>query len=227
MGEGATAAVEKNKEITIELTKVTWKMPIIKVSDRKKLRLIKDIDSCKTLLCALRTWDLCEFPVLPRNTSHSWTVKSSSLLEKPRFVLFGLQTDRKKNMETDDGRFDHGQLKNLKVHVLTSEVYPYEDFRTVFKNNKAGILYKAYTDIQKSYNERDYCEPFYYQNTFFKIMFQSSLLICHTRTITIEFETDTVIPEKTAAYCLILHDQIVTYNPFRGDVRKFLISYTL
>ncbi|KAF0687988.1 Uncharacterized protein FWK35_00031472, partial [Aphis craccivora] len=29
----------------------------------------------------------------------------------------------------------------------------------------------------------------------------------------VEFETDTVIPEKTAAYCLILHDQIITYKP--------------
>jgi len=36
----------------------------------------------------------------------------------------------------------------------------------------------------------------------------------------IEFETVTVIPENTAAYCLILHDLIITYNPFSGDVRK-------
>ena len=132
---------------------------------------------------AFRTWDLCEYPVLPRNISHSWTVKSSSLFEKPRFVLFGLQTDRKKNVENDTGRFDHCQLKNLKVH-LNSEVFPYENFRADFKNNTTSILYKAYTDFQKSYYERDYCEPFY-QNIFFKIMFQSSLLIYHTRTITL------------------------------------------
>jgi hypothetical protein len=25
---------------------------------------------------------------------------------------------------------------------------------------------------------------------------------------------------NTTAYCLILHDQIITYNPFSGDVRK-------
>ncbi|XP_050066339.1 uncharacterized protein LOC126555458 [Aphis gossypii] len=88
--------VEKNKKITIELIKVIWKMPIIRVNDKEKLKLLKVIDSRKTLSCAFRTWDLCEYPVLPRNTSHSWTIKSSSLLEKPRFILFGLQTDRKK-----------------------------------------------------------------------------------------------------------------------------------
>ncbi|XP_025197055.1 uncharacterized protein LOC112595880 [Melanaphis sacchari] len=107
VGVGATQNVEKNKKNTIELTKVAWKMPIIKVCDKEKLKLIKVIDSGETLSCAFRTWDLCEYPVLRRNSSHSWTVKSRSLLEKPRFILFGLQTDRKKNIQTDAGQFDH------------------------------------------------------------------------------------------------------------------------
>jgi len=227
VGQGATAAVDKNKKITIELTKVTWKMPIIKVSDKEKLKLLKVLDSRKTLSCAFRTWDLCEYPVLPRNTSHSWTVKSSSLLEKPRFVLFGLQTDRKKNIEVDAGRFDHCQLKNLKVH-LNSEVYPYEDFRADFKNNTTSILYKAYTDFQKSYYERDYSEPLLSKHIFqnyvpivvVDLSYQNDNVKSSTVDLRIDFETDTVIPEKTAAYCLILHDQIITYNPFSGDVRK-------
>ncbi|KAL4084371.1 hypothetical protein QTP88_028194 [Uroleucon formosanum] len=227
VGDGATAAVDKNKKITIELTKVTWKMPIIKVSDKEKLNLLKVLDSCKTLSCAFRTWDLCEYPVLPRNTSHSWTVKSSSLLEKPRFVLFRLQTSRKNNIETDAGRFDHCQLKNLKVH-LNSEVYPYEDFRADFKNNTTIILYKAYTDFQKSYYERDYCKPLLSKHIFqtyvpivvVDLSYQNDNVKSSTVDLRIDFETDTVIPEKTAAYCLILHDQIITYNPFSGDVRK-------
>ncbi|KAL4092500.1 hypothetical protein QTP88_027001 [Uroleucon formosanum] len=227
VGEGTTTAVDKNKKITIELTKVTWKMPIIKVSDKEKLKLMKVLDSRKALSCAFRTWDLCEYPVLPRNTSHSWTVKSSSLLEKPRFVLFGLQTCRKNNIEVDAGRFDHCQLKNLKVH-LNSEVYPYEDFRADFKNNTTSILYKAYTDFQKSYYEREYCKPLLSKHIFqnyvpivvVDLSRQNDNVKSSTVDLRIEFETDTVLPEKTAAYCLILHDQIITYNPFSGDVRK-------
>ncbi|KAE9526213.1 hypothetical protein AGLY_013844 [Aphis glycines] len=227
VGAGATEHVEKNKKITIELTKVAWKMPIIKVTDKEKLKLLKVLDSRKTLSCAFRTWDLCEYPVLPRNTSHSWTIKSSSLLEKPRFILFGLQTDRKKNIEIDAGRFDHCQLKNLKVH-LNSEVFPYEDFRADLKKNTTSLLYKAYTDFQKSYYERDYCEPLLSKNVFqtyvpivvVDLSHQNDNVKSSTIDLRIEFETDTVIPEKTAAYCLILHDQIITYNPFSGDVRK-------
>ncbi|XP_050063263.1 uncharacterized protein LOC126552595 [Aphis gossypii] len=182
---GTPENVEKNKKITIELIKVIWKMPIIRVNDKEKLKLLKVIDSRKTLSCAFRTWDLCEYPVLPRNTSHSWTIKSSSLIEKPRFILFGLQTDRKKNIENDAGRFDHCQLKNLKVHLnyLNSEVFPYEDFRADFKNNTISLLYKAYTDFQKSYYERVYSEPLL-SKMFFKHVFQSSLSIYRIRMIT-------------------------------------------
>ena len=227
VGTGATENVEKNKKITIELSKVVWKMPIIRVSDKEKLKLLKVIDSRKTISCAFRTWDLCEYPVLPRNTSHSWTIKSSSLLEKPRFILFGLQTDRKKNIENDAGRFDHCQLKNLKVH-LNSEVFPYEDFRADFINKTTSLLFKAYTDFQKSYYERDYCEPLLSKHIFQNYVTIAVVDLSHQNDnvksssidLRIEFETNTSIPQNTAAYCLILHDQIITYNPFSGDVRK-------
>ncbi|KAL4127488.1 hypothetical protein QTP88_011655 [Uroleucon formosanum] len=173
VGAGATAAIEKNKKITIELTKVLWKISIIKVSDKEKLRLLK----------------------IEKKISKS--------------TLDGLITVK---------------LKNLKVH-LNSEVYPYEDFRADFKNNTTSILYKAYTDFQKSYYERDYSEPLLSKHIFqnyvpivvVDLSCQNDNVKSSTVDLRIEFETDTVIPENTAAYCLILHDQIITYNPFSGD----------
>ncbi|XP_050062956.1 uncharacterized protein LOC126552307 [Aphis gossypii] len=204
-----TTPNEKLKKVAIELNKIIWKMPIIRVSDKEKIKLLKVLDSRKPVACAFRNWDLCEYPVLPQNTSHSWTVKSSSLLEKPRFALIGLQTDRKNNLFNPSGRFDHCYLKNLKVH-LNSEVYPYEDFRADFTNNVTAILYKAYAEFQKSYYEREIVD----------LLRQNDNVKSSTVDLRIEFETDKAIPAKTAAYCLILHDQIITYNPFNGDVRK-------
>ncbi|XP_022160906.1 uncharacterized protein LOC111027011 [Myzus persicae] len=133
-------------------------MPVIRGSDKEKIQLLKVLDSRKPLSCAFRNFDLCEYPVLPRNISHSWTVKLSSLLEKPRFALIGFQTDRKNNLLNPSVRFDHCYLKNLKIH-LNSEVFPYEDFRSDFINNVTTILYKAYADFQKSNYDREYSEP--------------------------------------------------------------------
>ncbi|KAF0752267.1 Uncharacterized protein FWK35_00021401, partial [Aphis craccivora] len=109
--------VEQNKKITIELTKILWKMPIIKNMGSLRISL------------------------LPKNTSHSWTIKSSNLLEKPRFVLIGFQTNRKNNTTLDAGQ-------------------------TTFKTNKLPYCTRAYTDFQKSYYERDYCEPLLSKHTY-------------------------------------------------------------
>jgi len=219
--------IVKNKKVSLTLNKILWKMPITKVNDREKLRLLKVLDSRKPLSCAFRTWDLCEYPTLPTNTTHSWTVKSSSLLEKPRFVIIGFQTDRKNNLLKQSGRFDSCNLKNLKIH-LNSEVYPYEDFQANFSDKLTAVLYKSYTDFQKSYYDRDHYAPLLSKDIFqtnlpvivVDLSRQNDNVKSSTVDMRIEFETTQSIPEKTAAYCLILHDQIITYNPFNGDVRK-------
>jgi hypothetical protein len=221
------ASKENNKKVTISVTKVLWKMPVVKVSDKEKLKLLKVLDSRKPLSCAFRTWDLCEYPTLPTNSSHSWTVKSSSVLEKPRFAIIGFQTNRKNNLSEPSGRFDDCYLKNLKVH-LNSEVYPYENFNADFSNRLTSILYKSYTDFQKSYYDQDHCAPLLSKYIFDKfspiivvdLSRQNDNVKSSTVDMRIEFETTQSVPENTTAYCLILHDQIITYNPFNGDVRK-------
>ncbi|VVC42804.1 Hypothetical protein CINCED_3A024183 [Cinara cedri] len=201
-------------------------MPIVKFNDMEKLKLLKVLDSRKPLTCAFRTWDLCEYPVLPENTTHSWTVKSSSLLEKPRFAIIGFQTDRKNNLQNPSGRFDNCSLKNLKVH-LNSEVYPYEDFRADFSNSLTAILYKMYTEFRKSYYDLPYGDPLLSRkqfNTYAPLIAvefrQNDNVKSSTVDLRIEFDKQTNILPKISTYCLILHDQIITYNPFNGDVRK-------
>jgi hypothetical protein len=119
-------------------------MPIVKVSDREKIRLLKVINNQKPLTCAFRSWELCEYPFLPQNTSHSWKVKTSNKLEKPRYVIIGFQTDRKNSSSKAMSFFDHCKIKNVKVY-LNSEVFPYEDFQSDFTKNKMATLYHAYT----------------------------------------------------------------------------------
>lgn len=40
--------------------------------------------------------------------------------------------------------------------------------------------------------------------------------------VRIEFETTANVPDNTTAYCLIIHDRIVEYNPMEQDVRKIM-----
>ena len=40
--------------------------------------------------------------------------------------------------------------------------------------------------------------------------------------VRLEFESKTIFPDNTSAYCLILHDRVVEYNAVSGDVRKLM-----
>ncbi|XP_060881923.1 uncharacterized protein LOC132953550 [Metopolophium dirhodum] len=154
----AVVDAPKLKDAKINITKILWRMPIVRVSDREKIRLLKVVNSQKPLTCTFRSWELCEYPFLPQNTSHSWKVKTSNKLEKPRYVIIGFQTDRKNSTSKAMSYIDHCKIKNLKVY-LNSEVFPYEDFQSDFNKNNMATLYRAYAEFQKSYYGHDDVTP--------------------------------------------------------------------
>ncbi|KAL4112069.1 hypothetical protein QTP88_015917 [Uroleucon formosanum] len=76
-GDMATDSVQTLvKKVKVQLTRVLWKVPVVKVDDRERLRLMKIIDSKKMKNCAFRNWELCEYPNLPQTSKHSWMVKT-------------------------------------------------------------------------------------------------------------------------------------------------------
>ena len=75
-------------EIDIELFKIQWRMPHVLLNEVNKLSLLRTLESGRYLTMSFRSWDLYEFPLLQNTTKHSWTVKTSTQLEKPRYVIF-------------------------------------------------------------------------------------------------------------------------------------------
>ncbi|KAE9522667.1 hypothetical protein AGLY_016940 [Aphis glycines] len=64
----------KLKDVKINITKIMWRIPIVKVSDKEKIKLLKVVNNQEPLICVFRPWELYEYPFLPQNTSHSWKV---------------------------------------------------------------------------------------------------------------------------------------------------------
>ncbi len=205
---------DQKETYKLKLNKVLWKMPHITVSDYQKLKLFKQFESNKDLTIAFRKWELHEHPQLQQSKVHTWAVKSSSQLEKPRFIIIGFQTDLKNKQEKNMSTFNHCNLVNLKVY-LNSEMFPYDNLNLDFYNNKFSILYDMYAQFQKTYYYRNYCQPCLNPINF-KIQVPLVVIDCSQQNedllkagavdIRIEFETEKAIPANTAAYCLILHD---------------------
>nr|XP_012232163.1 PREDICTED: uncharacterized protein LOC105677860 [Linepithema humile] len=123
----------------IELLKIQWRMPHVVLSEVNKLSLLRTLESGRYLSMCFCSWDLYEFPMLQNTTKHSWAVKAATQLEKPRYVIFALQTGRKNVLSENTAQFDACKLTNVRLH-LNSDFYPYDDMNLDFDRNRYAIL---------------------------------------------------------------------------------------
>lgn len=155
-----------------------------------------------------------------------WAVKTVAYLNRPRYVVIGLQTNRNSVHGTSAVEFDHCTVSELRLH-LNSQIYPYNMNEFDVDGGLYSELYDMYARIQSSYYNG--IEP----TNLFKISygaFQDYPLFAFdtSRTnesltnssvdIKVEIKTSENIPANTSAYCLILYDNEFTYSPFDGLV---------
>ena len=214
------------EDYKVVVQKVVWKIPHISVSDVEKLRLFKYLESNRDLNLAFRSWELHEYPVLQETMRHTWAVKSTSLVARPRFLIFALSTDRKNKVKKNITVFNHCNLTNFKLY-LNSEMYPHGNLNLNFDTKQWAILYEMYASFQKSFYYRQHGEPCYEPIKFHGVCpfvvvdcsRQNETLKTGAIDIRLEFETSKNIPANTTAFCLILHDRLVKYNPLTNIVR--------
>lgn len=222
------AILSANDEIKFNITKLQWRIPHITVADKAKLSLLRNIESGRPIELSFRSWDLYEYPLLPLTTNHTWSVKTSNQLEKPRFVIFGLQTDRKNQKGKDMSKFDNCSITDVKVH-LNSESFPYDDLNIGFNLQRYALLYSMYTKFQQSYYGVS-SQPLLSRTKFVNDV-PITVIDCSNQNesiktgpvdVKLEFKTSANVPANTSAYCLLLHDRIVEYNPLTNEVRKHM-----
>ncbi|XP_050454178.1 uncharacterized protein LOC126852926 [Cataglyphis hispanica] len=216
-------------EPKIILLKIQWRMPHVVLNDINKLALLCTLDSGRYLSIAFRSWDLYEFPLLQSTTKHSWTVKAATQLEKPRYVIFALQSGRKNVLLQDPSMFDDCKLTNVKLY-LNSDFYPYDDMNLNFEKNKIAVLYDMYSKFRKTYYGCDKDKALF-NLAKFKTLGPIVVIDCSrqnesiksaTVDVRIEFDCKENVPSNTTAYCLIIHDRVVEYNPLTNVVRRIV-----
>ena len=224
---------QASAEPKITLSKIQWKMPHVVLNDVNKLSLLRTLEGGRYLSMCFRSWDLYEFPLLQSTTKHSWAVKTTSQLEKPRYVIFALQTGKKNEPSQNVSQFDVCNLTNMKL-FLNSDFYPYDDMNLDFERKKYAVLYDMYVKFQKTYYGNDNHDAmlsigeFLLHGPFVVIdcSRQNESIKSVTVDIRIEFECKENIPLNITVYCLIIHDRVIEYNPLTNVIRKIvLISF--
>lgn len=209
----------------IIINKIVWRVPHVKVADRERINLLKHLEKDRAITLTYRNWDLYEYPLIPQTRKHTWSIKTSSQIEKPRFVIVALQTNRKHNSEMSMAEFDHCNVRDVRV-FLNSTYFPYEGLNVSFSDDKFSLLYEQYARFQQCYYGRR-SEPLMTLKEF-KDVAPLFVIDCSRQheslkgsiDVRIEIETDVEIPDQTAAYCLILNDCIFEYRPLSNIVKK-------
>lgn len=222
----------RNDMLLCVVNKVQWKIPHITLSDHAKLQMMKTIQHKDEIPLTYRSWDLYELPTLPQTTRHSWNVKTTTQVTKPRYVVVAFQTNRNMIADQDATAFDHCNISDIKVH-MNNERYPYDDMNLNFVEGNYLELFNMFTKIQQTYyNETSNFNPVtmnlnqdvnidsFGMNPIF--VFDCSRSDERIKNgmvdVRIEMETRINFHPNTAAYCLIIHDNLVRYSPFTGHV---------
>lgn len=219
-----------NAKYDIQIKKIQWKMPVVEASELNKIALLKVLDKKKDITISFRTWQLFEQPQMPANADHyTWQVKTSLVTEKPRYIIFAMQHNKKEHLDRDASSFDNCNLACVKAY-LNSVAYPSEDFRFDFTKNWAQV-YEAYSNFQRIYYGREEAAPLLSMNEFAK---QGLVFIDCTRqneslktgVIDLSLHIETTATKNfgagTSAYCLIIYDKIIQYNPFNNLVQTIV-----
>lgn len=214
--------------VKVVLNKIIWKVPHITVDDEERLKLLKLIEKEKSLFIPFRSFETFEYPELGTTKKVVWNLKTASKLEKPRFIIIGLQKGRKNVLTKDCSVFDHCNLTNVKV-FLNSIAYPYDNLNLDFAKNNFTLLYDMYTSFQESYYEKSIRNPILSPSTFLSnapiividTSKQNDSATASSVDVQLEIEASESLTGVTA-YCLLIHDRIVEYVPFTREVRKLV-----
>lgn len=90
------------------------------------------------------------------------------------------------------------------------------------------MFYQGYADFQKYYYERAIAQPYLSREQYKDIgpficidcSRQNDDVKTSTIDLRIEIEAEKNFPTDMYAYCLVIHDRVIKYNPFSGEVRK-------
>lgn len=223
-------AIKNIAPIEVTVKRIAWRLPVIKVSDKEKLQLLSYVENNISIPIAFRSWDLYEYPMLPASHKNIWNVKTSTQLEKPRYVILGFQHARNNEPTKNMSEFDHSNFHNARLY-LNSQYYPYDSFECDFEKGTYSLLYEAFADFKRSYyginTSNIPINPAHFKTKTPLIVFDCSRQNDSFRSngggaidIKLEMEFKKVLTTNVTAYCLIIYDSLFEYNILTSVVRK-------
>lgn len=217
---------DNDTKAEIQIESIVLKVVHTVPNDQIKLALLQEIKKNNSIILPFMKWELHELPSLKAGAKREiWAVKTASALESPRFVIVGFQTDRSGNVKRYPTAFDNINISNIRLS-LNSDYWPNERMQLDFSQNDYMQAYRNYAKFYKSFAgvKRPLLLDFVAFKTHCLFVIDCSRreesMKATTVDIKLDFEADEGFPDKTKAFCLIIHDCMKEYLPLSDIVRS-------
>ena len=140
---------DKIKPGKIVLTKLSWRMPIIKLSDKRSIQLLSDVKDKKVLPIEFLSRQCESIELNSGQRNLDWRLSVATGSERPRYVMLAFQKNRYNNDQVNSAVFDNLNVRNAYVE-FNSERYPYQNLDLDFSNNKFASGYQMLIDFYKN-----------------------------------------------------------------------------
>lgn len=222
-GAGEASGITKGK---ITINSMELKVNHIYPNDALKVELLEAMKTDNPIMMPYRKWEIHELPSLAAgSTSEIWTVKTTSYIDCPRYVICCFQTKRKNEAGADPTLFDNIDISDVRL-VLNGEYIPQENLRMNFKTRDYSEAYSNYYKFAASYGYPRKSSLLTYSNFTDRCLFvidcsrRDESFKSSTIDVKLEIESRSGFPDNTRAYCIIAHDCIMEYLPLSEVVRK-------
>ena len=209
----------------IKLSKFSWYIPHVKPNLAKETQILNDIKNKVNYKVAYKRFS-SEKQTVPGGKDWSWRLATSTLPDKPRFIIIGFQEVKNEKIdEWDNSKFNHGNLKNVYVN-LDSRRYPAIDYDLDFRKNDFCRMFKEAISFNKkcfgitdTVNMTPFDYKDYYPIYVVDVSNQSDEIKGRVTDITIKMSFAKT-PQNLEATAIIVTDRIVTFS---SDGSKFAV----
>lgn len=216
-------------EVEFKISKISWEVPHVTLSDEANLELHETLRSRPDILASYRRWELHELHALPQSNKTVWRLKNANQSDKPRCVLVAFQQNKIGRKDTNATDLSNADITNLKLQLNSTE-FPYQRMNLNFKDNDYLMAYHYYKNFRKFYYNKssmnkcilDYQD--FKNNPIFVIdcSRQEESLKESPVDVRLEIEAAANFEAGTKVYALILHDNVIQYNPFTEMVTRVI-----
>ena len=211
----------------IVLSKFTWRMPQLRISDEYKIKLYNDISNKVDIDINYLNRQSESTSITAGLKEFDWRLSIAVGAEKPRYIILALQTDKLNQQTHNSATFNHCNIKNAHVE-LNSERYPEYDLNLDFGRGQYTLGYNLLTEYFNNVIGKEHCPiKLYHFKTMYPLLVfdvskQSERLKNSVTDIKIKMNFRENVPNSTKAYALILSDR---YLKIEADGNKMNIVY--